>query len=156
MKNKLLIILPVTIVAILAIACAIFFTTRSNAFRLDDQYYGSASIEPVSVSTLQQLVDQKSSFAVFVSQPSCRASAELENILQSFTEQHQIHFYEIAFSDLKSLSFAEEVRFYPSFLIFKNGQLVDFLEADNDEDAAAYTSVDGFETWFTKNVILRE
>ena len=63
-------------------------------------------------------------------------------------------FYEIAFSDLENLPFVADVRFYPSFLIFKKGKLVDFLEADNDDHAAAYTSLDGFQNWLTGQVIL--
>lgn len=154
MKNKLLVIIPTALIAIAAVACAVFFSLRPAPFRLDEQYYSSAALDSISASELQQLVDEKKSFAVFVSQPSCRASADFEKVLQSFIFETPMRFYEIAFSDLKELSFASEVRFYPSFLIFKQGKLVDFLEADNDDDASAYTSLDGFKAWLSKQVIL--
>lgn len=154
MKNKLFIILPAALIALIAASCAIFFATRPASFRLDDRFYGDATLETISADDLQRLVDDKSSFAVFVSQPSCRTSADFEKNLQSFIAKYPMHFYEIAFSNLKTLPFAEKVRFYPSFLIFKDGKLVDFLEADSGEDASAYTSLDGFETWFTKQVSL--
>ena len=154
MKNKLPIFLSAVLVVIVAIVCAFPLLAKPATFRLDEQYYGTAELTPISAEELQRLVYNKSSFAVFVSQPSCRTSADFEKILQSFVVAHPMQFYEIAFSDLKNLSFAEAVRFYPSFLIFKDGKLVDFLEADSDEDASAYTSLDGFETWCTKQVIL--
>lgn len=153
MKNKLLVIIPTVLIAIAAVACAVFFSLQSAPFRLDEQYYGSAALDSISAAELQQLVDEKKSFAVFVSQPSCRASADFEKVLQSFIAETPMRFYEIAFSDLKELPFASEVRFYPSFLIFKRGKLVDFLEADNDDDASAYTSLDGFKAWLSKQVI---
>lgn len=154
MKNRLLIIIPAVLVVFIAAVSVVIFAIHSAPFRLDDQYYDAAALEPISPDNLQRLIDDKSSFAVFVSQPSCRTSADFEKILQTFVTEHKIKFYEIAFSDLKTLSVAEKVRFYPSFLIFKNGRLVDFLEADDDEDASAYTSLDGFQTWFSKQVIL--
>jgi len=152
-KNKLLVIIPTVLIAVVAVACAVFFLLHSAPFRLDEQYYGSAALDSISATELQQFVDEKKSFAVFVSQPSCRASADFEKVLQSFIAETPMRFYEIAFSDLKELPFASEVRFYPSFLIFKQGKLVDFLEADSDDDASAYTSLDGFKAWLSKQVI---
>lgn len=154
MKNKLFIIIPTVLIVAMAAVCAIIFTLQPASFRLDDRYYDDAALETISADDLQRLVDEKSSFAVFVSQPSCRTSADFEKILQSFIVEHPLHLYEIAFSDLKTLPVADEVRFYPSFLIFKNGKLVNFLEADSNDDASAYTSLDGFITWFTQQVIL--
>lgn len=156
MKNKLLVILPAVFIALVAGFCAFLLLAKPAPFRLNEQFYGTAELTSISVDELQRLVDDKASFVVFISQPSCRASADFEKILQSFIAKHPMKFYEIAFSDLKNLPFAKGVRFYPSFLVFKNGQLVDFLEADSDEDASAYTSLDGFETWFTKQIILQE
>lgn len=154
MKRKLLIILPAALIIIIAVVCGIIFALHPAPFRLDDQYYGEASLETISADQLQQLVDEKSSFAVFVSQPACRASDNFEKVLQSFVAEHPMKFYEIAFSDLENLPFVADVRFYPSFLIFKKGKLVGFLEADNDDHAAAYTSLDGFQTWLTEQAIL--
>lgn len=153
MKNKLLVIIPAALIIIAAVACAVFFSLQSAPSHLDEQYYGSAALDSISATELQRFVNEKKSFAVFVSQPSCRASADFEKVLQSFIAEVPMRFYEIAFSDLKELSFASEVRFYPSFLIFKQGKLVDFLEADNDDDASAYTSLDGFKAWLSKQII---
>lgn len=154
MKNKLPIILSVALVAVVVAVCVFLSFAKPVPFRLDESYYNDAAIETIPADNLQRLVNDRASFAVFVSQPSCRTSADFEKILQSFIAEHPVHFYEIAFSDLKNLPFAEDVRFYPSFLIFKDGKLVDFLEADSDDDASAYTSLDGFTTWFTKQVLL--
>ena len=156
MKNKLLILIPAVLVILVAGIGAFLLLTKSATFNLDEQYYGNAELTLISADKLQRLVDDKSSFAVFVSQPACRASADFEKVLQSFIAKYPMKFYEIAFSDLKNLSFAENVRFYPSFLIFEKGKLVDLLEADSDDDAGAYTSLDDFETWFTKQVTLQE
>ncbi len=153
MKNKLAVIIPTIFVVVLAAACA-FFILRPTSFRLDEEYYSEDMIQPISATDLQRLIDKKSSFAVFVSQPACRTSDDLKKHIQSFTAEHSLKFYEIAFSELKTLPVADAVRFYPSFLIFEKGKLVDFLEADSDEDAPAYTSLDGFQAWFTKRVAL--
>ena len=41
-----------------------------------------------------------------------------------------------------------EVKYYPSFAIYKDGELIDFLDAESDEDLNRYKDIVEFEQWF--------
>lgn len=149
MKNRRsLIIIAVSFVIILA-AFVIIMLTRSHKFALSSEYYGAAGVQDINIDKLQSLIDEQKSFGLFISQPACQASADLKKNLDVFLEAYPLKFYEISFSTIKDSNIIPDLKFYPSFAIFHNGRVVDFLEADSDEDAAAYTSVDGFEDWFS-------
>ena len=152
MKRHILAITAI-IITILVVVVAIFHIQTSR-FALDSEYYGVSDIQTIDVETLNQLINGRKTFGLFVSQPSCQASVDLEKYLQDFTKTYQVKFYEISFSALKDNNMIPGLRFYPSFVIFHDGEVVDFLEADSDEDATAYTSTDGFKDWFTEHAQL--
>ena len=72
-----------------------------------------------------------------------------------FLEEEKISIYKIAFSDIKDTEIGKSVKFYPSFIIYNNGNMIDFLESNKDEDVNYYTSKEGFKKWFTKYVKLK-
>lgn len=154
MKRRLIII-TVIIVAVICVGVATFLGTKNSPFALDAESYDAAQLQTIDLAELQSLIANQKSFGLFVSQPSCQASVDLQQHLDEFTTSHSLRFYEISFSNLKDSDIITELRFYPSFAIFHNGKVVDFLEANSDVDAPAYTSVDGFTDWFTKYVKLR-
>ncbi len=143
------IILLVTLV----ICVAAFLIFRQPAtFRLDPEYYDTAQIEDIDIAELRELVDERKTFAVFAHQPGCQTSVELSQIVQDFSAEHQLKIYQTNFSDLKASGLVPNLRFYPTFVIFRDGEVVAFLAADSDEDAAAFSSLDGFTKWFSKYV----
>lgn len=148
MKSRVLTVSTI-IISTLVVAIAIFRIANAR-FSLDSEYYGVSELQNIDTSTLNQLIQDQKSFGLFVSQPSCQASADLAKNLQEFTDTHRLKFYEISFSTLKDSNIIPDLRFYPSFVIFHDGKVVDFLAADSDEDSAAYTSVAGFESWFAE------
>lgn len=152
MKRRFLGIVAV-VISTLVVVIAVFYAKNAR-FTLEPEYYGTAEIQTIEIGELQTLADEQKSFGLFVSQPSCQASADLEKYLNEFLNTHPLKFYEISFSTLKGSDIVPDLRFYPSFVIFRDGKVVDFLEANSDEDADAYTSPDGFTNWFSNYVEL--
>jgi len=147
--------LPIVAIAISAlVVVATFFHIKNAPFALDSGSYGVSEIQTINLDDLQTLIDEQKSFGLFISQPACQASADLAKHLAEFTDAHSLKFYEISFSVIKDSDIIPELKFYPSFAIFHDGKVVDFLEANSDADAPAYTSANGFEQWFTKYVKL--
>ena len=124
-------------------------------FYLESNYYGTSNMTGIEIDKVNQLIDKKESFAVFVYQPMCVTSSDFESVLSDFLKSNKISIYKIAFSDIKNTDIGKSIKYYPSFIIYNKGKIVDFLEADKDEDVARYTSKDDFEKWFTKYVKLR-
>lgn len=153
--KKVSIIILTTIIASITLALSGFFLWRSFLkTTLSSEYYTQAEIKNISIDKLRTLVSEQKSFAVFVSQPDCRTADDLRRILGEFTEQYQLTVYEIAFSELKQSDLAPDVKYYPSFIIFRAGKVKAFLHADSTEDSAAYNSFEGFSDWFQKHAKL--
>ncbi len=153
MKKRALYV--VGMIAVLAICLGLFlFFHDHSQFALDAEYYGDPEIIKIDNTELERLVLERKTFAVFVDQPGCRAAEDLRTHLEGFSETQRVRFYQIDFAKLKESGLAVDVKFYPSFLIFRKGKLITFLRADEDADAAAYTTVEGFKEWFTHYVSL--
>lgn len=157
MKKK--IIISLTTLFILAIIITIIILTTSKnekPFYLENSYYGANSMTEIELEELNSLVNNKESFAVFVYQPMCVTSSDFEKVLNEFLEDKDLSIYKIAFSSIKDTKLGKLIKYYPSFIIYNKGKIVDFLEANKDEDVNYYTSKDGFESWITKYIKLKE
>ncbi|MDI9518112.1 MAG: thioredoxin family protein [Bacillota bacterium] len=122
---------------------------------LEDKYYGHSEIIELNVETFNTLLDKKESFGIFIYQPMCAASIDFENILSDFSYKQQITFYKLQFKDMKETQLSKHIEFCPSFVIYQDGKMVDYLDASSDDDVDYYLSVDGFEKWFSTYIELR-
>lgn len=155
MKKKLMIFSAILLILIIGIIL-LFVNKNEKSFYLENSYYGTNKMIEVEIDELNELVDRKESFAVFVYQPMCVTSSDFEKVLSEFLEDNQISIYKIAFSSIKDTDIGKFVKYYPSFIIYHEGKMVDFLEANKDEDVNYYVSVDGFKNWFMKYVKIKE
>ena len=78
----------------------------------------------------------------------CTMSSSFEEILDKYMKERTISIYKMSFTDMKKTELKNTVRFYPSFIIFKDGEVVDFLDADSDEDTNNYKILKAFKEWF--------
>ncbi len=152
------IIIPVVI--ILVIIAGIIVIIKRNViektgnvmFYLEDKYYGTSVFNEINANELTDLIENKESFAIFIHQPFCSTSYEFNKILVKFAEENKISFYKINFEDMKQTDMYEDVKYYPSFAIYKEGTLIDFLDAESDEDLNRYKNKEEFEKWFNSYI----
>ncbi|MGN0992558.1 MAG: hypothetical protein ACI4PE_01265 [Bacilli bacterium] len=158
MKKKIFVCLVIILLFAVIITTLLFInkTNNNTQFYLENDYYTSSDMKEIKIDELNSLINKNESFVVFVYQPMCVTSSDFENVLSEFLKDNQIIIYKIAFSDIKNTNIGKSVKYYPSFLIYNKGKLVDFLEANKDEDVEYYTSKDGFQKWFSKYVKLRD
>jgi len=152
--KKRYIIVPALLVAFVIGAFILSAATKTSTFYLEDSYYNSNETQEIELDELNRLIDTQETFGVFVYQPLCVTSSDFEEVLNTFQEQYQIGFKKIAFSKVKNSQAAEFLQYYPSFIIYKDGKMVDFLEANKDEDLQYYQSVEGFKDWLANYVKL--
>lgn len=133
----------------------IYLTKTPKKFYLENTYYKSPAMEEIKFDELNNLTKEKKSFAVFIYQPMCVTSSKFETILNDFLKENNISIYKLAYSNIKDTTLGKTIKYYPSFIIYHKGKIVDYLEADKDKDVAAYTTKDGFKEWFTKYVKLK-
>lgn len=154
MKKRQLtgIISGIAITIVLVVAAVMIF--HDGRVVLSTEYREGGGLGEITTSDLRTMVDEKKSFIVFVSQPDCIAAEKLRGILQELIAEYPIQIFEVSFSDLKESGLASEVRFYPSLIVYRQGEIVDFLDANDGEDTEAYNSLDGLKAWLTNVVML--
>ncbi len=159
MKKKVLFIL-LGVVLLIATSLVVIFSNKDNKniepFYLEDKYYESKEMTEIKNEELNDLIDKKESFIVFVYQTQCAASSKFEDVLLEFLEENQVRMYKVLFSNIKETKLGKKLKYYPSFLIYHKGELVDYLRSDKDEDVEYFKTKEGFKKWLTKYVILKD
>lgn len=146
-------VLAIVLVAA-AVAGLVLWLARPQSFRLEDEAYSAAQITEITADQLNQLIAEQKSFAVVVYQSMCSVSANFEALMQEFVTAESLSLYKIKFSALEETPLGESVKFYPSLAIYHAGELVDFLEANQDEDTEYYKDQAALRRWFTTYVEL--
>ena len=134
-------IIVLILVSLLLVGC-------NGKIRLEDKYYKRSEFIDIDHSKVEDLIKSKENFVVFIYQPMCTMSSSFEEILDEYMKKSKISIYKMSFTDMKKTSLKDTVKFYPSFIIFKDGEVVDFLDADSDEDTKKYKELDAFKEWF--------
>lgn len=160
MKKKFIISLLLVLILIIGVVIFIIFHNNNNLkidepFYLEEKYYEKNDITEIKNDELNKLVDKKESFVVFVYQPLCAASSKFEDVLLDFLEDNQIGIYKIAFSNIKNTNLGKKIKYYPSFIVYYKGKIVDYLRSDKDADIDYFTSKEGFRNWLSKYIRLK-
>ena len=134
-------IIVLILVSLLLVGC-------SGKIKLESKYYKKSEYIDLDYSKVDDLIKSKENFVVFIYQPMCTMSSSFEEILDKYMKERTISVYKMSFTDMKKTELKDTVRFYPSFIIFKDGEVVDFLDADSDEDTNNYKILKAFKEWF--------
>ena len=148
MKNLKFIIL-ILIFSVLIIGC------QEKKFSFEKKYYNNSEIIELDLNNFNKLIENKESFGIFIYQPMCVTSNEFSEIINKYSENYLITFYKMPFSLIKETKLEEQIKYYPSFVIYRNGELIDFLDASSDEDTNYYKSIDGFKEWLETYVTIK-
>lgn len=127
---------------------------RDVTFKLDDKYYQKGTYLDITSSEFNKLIDNKESFAVFIYQPLCNTSYEFSLLLDEFINKYNISLYKIEYSDIKDTEMAKYIKYYPSLVIYYQGEVVSYLDTNSDKDINYYKDINAFEDWFSKYIIL--
>lgn len=134
--------------------CIVGCTAQQQKFALEKEYYETSELVELDLKTYEKLVKEKKSFALFIYQPLCTTSDAFKKIVEEFSATYQLKIYQMPFSVVKESNLEKEIQYYPSFIIFHDGKIIDFLEADKEEDKDRYQNLDAFHDWFTRYVTL--
>lgn len=143
-------------ILVLIVGCLILSGCGETTFSLEEKYYTGGMVTEIEKDGLDKLVNDKESFALFIYQPLCAASEAFEEVLNEFIDEYQVSFYKMSFANMKETPLEKEIKYYPSFVVYKNGKMVEFLDANSEDDKEYYQDVLGFTSWFKKYVILDE
>lgn len=151
LKRRLIVIISCIVAAAVLVAGGLAFWLSQRSFRLDPQYYGQSNITEINIDEVKSLIDQRASFVLFAYQSSCSTSDAFKTVLEAFAQQYSVSLLATSFTALRQAQLVDGLKYYPSAIIYHDGQVVNFLDANSDADLPAYESVDGFAQWLTEN-----
>ncbi len=155
MKKRIIIILSIIFIifsVIIIIERDLIFKTSNVLFYLDDKYYNKGVSIEISSLEFEEKIKNKESFALFIHQPVCSKSYEFNKIQSLYQQENNMVFNKILFEDMKNTNLYETIKYYPSFAIFKDGKLIDYLDAESNDDILKYKDYDEFSKWFNSYV----
>lgn len=152
MKKKILVILILFIFVIIVIERDLINKTSNVIFYLDDKYYKSNVSIEINNDELNTMINEKESFALFIHQPGCSKSYEFNRIQSLYQTSNNVSFQKILFEDLQKTKLSKDIKYFPSFAIFNNGKLVDYLDAESNDDILKYKDYNEFSNWFNSYV----
>lgn len=140
------------IIIFILIISSFLLTGCNKKFSLNENYYKKAEFTEIKKEEYNKLIKDKESFGVFIYQPLCTTSYNFNKVVTKFMNMYNMSFYKMSFANMKETNLKDKIKYYPSFAIFKDGELVDSLDANSEEDTNKYKSVDYFASWFTSYV----
>ena len=112
--------------------------------------------ESLDEEGLKKLIEQKETFALFVYLPACPSCAAVTPVVKEVADSDQIRFYEISLSQLSDDSeITKKVKYTPSVVIFKDGELAAFLDSSKDEDFEPFTKAEALSKWMGNYVEMK-
>ena len=71
-------------------------------------------------------------------------------------EKYKIDILSIPFNDFKNTNYYKTVKYAPSIIIVKNGEIVSYLDANSDKDLDKYQNTDKFINWLKEYIYLEK
>lgn len=136
------------------------FLMRSNSqdevvereeFRLSEEMYEEGKFEELTATEFEELVAAKKSSVVILHMVVCPAEFPITDVAKQFARQEGVTIYGLTEEEFRKTELAEIVKYLPSAVIYREGRLVDFLDAEADEDLEYYKTVDGLKEWLEIN-----
>lgn len=148
MKNKILLIL---LMVLLLTGCDNKINQNDGKDRiyLDNTYYNNGEQIKVDSDHINNL---EGTYILFTYNNYCTFKISCDMIFESFMDKYDIDFLSIPFEDFKNTKYYETVKFGPSILIIQNGEIINYLDANSDEDLPRYQDVEAFEKWLDNYV----
>jgi hypothetical protein len=128
---------------------------KIDPFELKEEYYKESKMDDLDLDSLNKLIEDKESFGVFVYLPGCTSCAAFSEVLTDFQKDNTISFYKTQIKYAKETEIGKKIEYAPSFVVFKEGKVVAYLDAASDEDKPYYDTVENFKEWLTKYIILK-
>ena len=154
-KIKRILIILLSIILVILIALLILNSKKIKSFDIEEEYYEKNELIEINKKELEQLEKDKKSFVLFIYLPGCTSCAAFSEVLDKFMSKNNITVYKTEIKYAKETSIGKKVKYAPSFVVYKEGKIVAYLDATKDKDKPYYEDVNKFTNWFIKYVNLK-
>lgn len=149
------IIITSTIALVLIITICLFVFKKDDdvtKINLSKEYYNNGEFIKSSYEEVEKLLDNKKSFLVYTYNNFCSFEVPCEEIFKVPLSKYKIDIIDLPIKEFRKTRLFNTVKFAPSVVIIKNGEILAYLDADSDDDFSKYQDTDEFEKWLIKYV----
>lgn len=123
---------------------------KQEKFYLNENYYNVSGLKEITKDDILE----NDNFILFTYNNYCSLAIPCEDIFKEFSENNNIQILSIPFDEFKNTKYYEKVKYGPSVLIIKDGNLVAYLNAEKNSDMKKYQDVNEFTEWIKNYIYL--
>lgn len=154
MKKKIIICSIVLLLIVLLVLNRI----SHSKFYLDDKYYNinynTNSFIEIDKTKISEL--NKDSYLLFTYNNYCSLPIPCEYIFEDFMSKYNISIVSIPFKEFKETKYYKKVKYAPTIIIIKEGNIVAYLDANSEKDLDKYQNIEEFVSWISKYIYLNQ
>lgn len=156
-KNKIILIVAILLVLIIiGILLFVNGSKKIEKFYLDDEYYNELGLVTVEKDDFEKLLSEKKNFLLFIYNDVCSFKIPCDTIYDKVAKDNKFEMLQMNFREFKDTSLYGKVKYAPSVIVIKDGKIVDFLDAESDEDLDRYQDGDKFLEWLSGYIYLNK
>ena len=121
-------------------------------FKLEDKYYNNPEFIEIDSTKIKELEKNKESFLVMVYTEGCFSCMDFEEVLTNFTTEYNLQIFRINITDIENTNISGKVKYTPSLVIYKEGKVYKYLNADSDDDTKYYKDTKNLKEWLDKYI----
>ena len=153
--KKIIIILLFLILIVLVSLLILNSNKKIKPIEIEEEYYNNNELIDINKKELEELEKEKKSFILFIYLPGCSSCAAFSEVLKEFQEKNNITIYKTEIKYAKDTSIGKKIKYAPSFVVYKEGKYISYLDPTKDADLPYYEDVNKFTDWLIKYVILK-
>lgn len=104
----------------------------------------------ITAGEFQQMVKAKKSFVVIAHMTICPAEFPLTTVAKELAREENMTIYALTEEEFRKTDLAAKIKFLPTAVVYKNGEMVKYLDAENDGDLKYYRAVEGLKGWIVE------
>lgn len=153
MNKKIIIIISILLLLIIPL---IYILTNNNKniekFYLTDNYYNNSQFIQIKSKEISNL--NKDNYLLFTYNNYCTLPIPCEYIFEEFMKKYNISIVSMPFIEYKKTNYYKKIKYAPTIIIIKDGKIIDYLDANSNEDLNKYQNIEDFENWISKYIYL--
>ena len=149
MKKKYFIILSLFLISIIIVLLILINNKKNNnLIKLEEVDYKTGELITITEEELKEKENNNESFILYLHVPGlCTSTIPFDPMVNKFIKDNKITMYSLSFSLIKNTNLKDIIKYSPSLIIYKDGEILDYLDANSKEDYDYYSSYEGLTKW---------
>lgn len=108
-----------------------------------------------SIEELNKLISNKETFLLYIYLPGCTSCASFKPIVKDFIDANKdIKIYQLNYQTIENDDniITQNIKYTPSIFIYKDGELLDYLDPKSNDDYDTYKTSENLSLWINQYI----